>query len=294
MLGGVMLPVRDGVARAIAPQPGTFAPREPRTLGFIPNGDMYTRTLKRSAAMLGCIGALALALGGEASAACPVRSAYDVTVMPDRLVFERSSGTARRIEMRGGVLSDQGKPIALAAADRDRVVRFERVARSVLPRIRRIGARAVDLMVVAVREEAAATSPKSAANPQLNARLDARAAAFKSRIAQSNSSKEWRGNAFNRYAAEALTDVVPLIGGDLGQQALDATMRGEFSRAAALGERAAGIRSSLEARVRQRLAALQPDMDDLCPALRQLDALEKGVRAPLADGTRLDLLEVGS
>lgn len=289
-----MLPVRDGVARAIAPRPGTFARREPRTLGFISNGDMIADTLKRGALMFCCIVALAFGHRGEARAACPLRSAYDVTVMPDRLVFERSSGAARRIEMHGGALSDRGKPIALSAADRDRVARFERAARSLLPRIRQIGARAVDLMVVAVREEAAATSPKSAANAQLNARLDARAAAFKSRIAKSNSSKEWRGNAFNRYAAEALADIVPLIGGDLGQQALDATLRGEFSRAAALGERAAGIRSSLEGRIRQRLTGLQPDMDRLCPALRQLDALEKGVGAPLADGTRLNLLEVGS
>ena len=142
--------------------------------------------------------ALAFAPSGEAVAACPLRSAYDVTVTPDRLVFERSSGAARRIEMRDGALSDGGKAVALSASDRDRIVRFERAARGLLPRIRQIGAHAVDLMVVAVREQAAATSPQSAANAQLNARLDARAAAFKSRIARSNSSKEWRGNAFNR------------------------------------------------------------------------------------------------
>lgn len=241
-----------------------------------------------------CIVVLTLAHAPGALAACTLRGAYDITVTPEALVFERASGTARRIEMRNGVLSDRGKPIALNRADRDRVVRFERAARGVLPRIRQMGAHAVDLMAVAVREEAASTSPNSAANPQLNARLDARAADLKARIAKSNTSKEWRGNAFNRYAAEALGDVVPLIGGDIAQQALDATLRGEFGRAASLGERAAGIRGSLERRIRTRLDMLEPDMEKLCPTLRHLDALEAAVTAPLTDGARLNLLEIGS
>jgi len=285
-----MLPVPDAIADARAARRNDCAGAASNVwfilMRYMPTSAFARRTVAS------CMLALAMAAG--ARAACPVRSAYDITVTPQALVFDRSSGPVRRIEMRGGALSDRGKAIVLNAADRDRVSRFEQAARALLPRIRQIGSRAVDLMVAAVREEAVATSPKSAANPQLNARLDARAADFKARIARSSSSKEWRGNAFNRYAAEALTDVVPLIGGDLAQQALDATLRGEFSRAAALGQRAAGVRASLERRVRARLDALQPDMEKLCPALRRLDALEKAVVAPLTDGTRLDLLEIGS
>lgn len=228
-----------------------------------------------------------------AQGACPVKSAFDVTVTPQALVFERESGPARRIEMRSGALSDRGKAVRLAGADRERVLRFEQAARALLPRIRALGTRAVDLMAVAVKEEAAATSPNAAANPKLNAQLAARVAEFKARIAKSNTSKEWHGNAFNRYAAAALVDVVPLVAGDLAQQALDATLRGEFSRAAALGERAAGVRGALERRIRARLAELAPDMEKLCPSLRRLDALESGVQARLTDGARLDLLQVG-
>jgi hypothetical protein len=54
------------------------------------------------------------------------------------------------------------------------------------------------------------------------------------------------------------------------------------------------VRGSLEQRIRARLAALQPDMEKLCPALRQLDALEAAVTAPLTDGARLDVLQLGS
>lgn len=226
-------------------------------------------------------------------AACPLQSAYDVTVTADALLFDRASGAARRIEVRNGGLSDRGKAIAVNAADRDRLLRFERTARSLVPRIRQIGLRAVDIAAAAIREEAALNSPRSAANPQLAARLDARTADLKARIAKSNSSKDWRGQAFNRYTTEALGDVLPLVGGDIAQAALDATMRGDFNTAARMAERGAGLRTALESRVRTKLAALQPTMDALCPGLRSLDDLEAAVTAPLADGTRLDLLQVG-
>lgn len=245
----------------------------------------------RTAPMAGLVALLLHAAG--AAAACPVKSAFELTVTPQALVFERAGGPARRIEMRSGALSDRGKAVRLAGADRERVLRFEQAARALLPRIRGLGTRAVDLMAVAVKEEAAATSPKSAANPKLNAQLAQRVADFKARIANSNTSREWHGNAFNRYAAAALVDVVPLVAGDLAQQALDATLRGEFSRAGALGERAAGVRAALERRIRARLAELAPDVEKLCPSLRRLDALESAVQARLTDGTRLDLLQVG-
>ena len=226
-------------------------------------------------------------------AACPVQSAYDLTVTPEALVFEHASGAARRIEMRNGSLSDRGKTLAVGANDRNRLQRFERMARSLVPRIRQVGLRAVDLAAAAIREQAALESPRSAANPQLAARLDARAADLKAKITKSNSSKDWRGQAFNRYATEALGDVLPLVGGDIAQEALDATMRGDFKTAGRLAERGAGLRTALENRIRTKLAALQPAMDALCPELRSLDNLEATVMVPLGDGARLDLLQVG-
>ncbi len=244
-------------------------------------------------ARIAAVCALAL-IAGTARAACPVRSAYDVTVTPHALIFDSNSGAPRRIEMRRGALYDRGRAVALDRADRNRIVRFERVARDLVPRIRGLGTRAVDLMAAAVREEARATSPEAASSPELNRRLEARVSELKARIAASTTSKDWHGNAFNRYVANALTDVVPLVGGDLAGEAFDAALRGEFARAAELGERAAGIKAALERRIRARLDALQPDVERLCPAVRQLDGLERDVSARLADGTRLNLLQVGS
>lgn len=235
--------------------------------------------------------ALLLALPA-ATRACELRSAYDITVTPAALLFDRASGAARRIEVSGGRLTDRGKAVALGRADRDRIVRFERTVRSLVPRARKLGSQAVDLAATAVREQAAASSPHSAANPQLKARLDERVRELKARIAKSNTSREWRGPAFDRYAAALLADVVPLIGGDIANAALDATLRGELGKAAALAGQASDVRAALEQRMRMKLDTLKPQMDALCPSLRTLDGLEAGVTARLTDGTRLDLLQV--
>ena len=226
-------------------------------------------------------------------AACTLQSAYDLTVMPEALVFERASGAARRIEMRNGALSDRGRAVTVNAADRERLTRFERTVRALVPHVRRIGLRAVDLAAAAIREEAALQSPRSAAHPQLAARLDARARDLRARIAKSNTSRDWRGPAFDRYAAEALGDVLPLVGGDIAQTALEATLRGDFNTAARMAGRGAELRAALEKRVRTKLVALQPAMDALCPDLQSLDNLEAAVTAQLGDGTRLDVLQVG-
>jgi hypothetical protein len=240
------------------------------------------------------LAALCVAPGAEArDPACTLRSQYDLTVTDSGLVFERAA-SGQRLEMHAGLLSANGAPVELGPGDRNRITAFEYNARALVPQMKALAQRGVDLGVAAIREEATATSPKSAANPQLNARLDARARNIKARIAASNSSKDWRGPAVKRYMAEAMTDVLPLIGGDLAQQALDAAMRGDLAAAAAIKDKAEKVRPSLEARIQRKLETLQPEVDRLCPSLRNLDTIESGVAATLPDGRRLNLVEVGS
>lgn len=239
-------------------------------------------------------GALAApVLGADFDAACRVRSNYDFTVSAGAVLFERAASTARSIEMSRGNLKVNGKPVALGIKDRDRVAAFEATLRGLIPQVKALAQRAVDLSTAAIREEAASISPKSAADPELKQRLDARARNLKLRIANSTTSKDWRGATLNRYIAEMLSDVLPIVGGDLARQALDFALRGDFAAAGALTNRAAGLRRSLEARIRNRLDVLRPEVDKLCPAARRLDALESAVGAALPGGGRLDLLEVG-
>ena len=221
--------------------------------------------------------------------ACHTRSDYDVTLGDTALQFERKTAPAQLIEMRKGALSIDHKALGLGGDDRRRVAAIEAKVRELVPRIKTIGQRSVDLMVAAIREEAARASPASAANPEVNARVDARAREFKRRIIASKTSKEWHPDALGAYMTTMLGDVAPLITGDLTQKAVDLTMKGDFGGVIALKDQALALRESLERRIRSLLQELQPDIDKLCPALRELDRLESGIGA-----AHIDLIQVTS
>src|SRR6185436_12969494 len=132
---------------------------------------------------------------------CHTSSDYDLTVTDAALQFERKNTPGRRLEMRKGALAVNNQAVALGAADRQRVATFENRVRELVPKVKTIAQRGVDLMVVAVREEAVNASPGSAANPQVNARVDARAQELKTKIARSATSKEWHAEALQGYMA---------------------------------------------------------------------------------------------
>ena len=161
------------------------------------------------------LGAGYVSTGRAAGHACQVHSGYDLTLSSGALLFERVAAENQRIEMRGGRLSVNGVTVALGDGDRRRIASYETRMRALIPRIKALGQRAVDLGAAAVREEAASISPKAAASAKLSARVDARARDLKTRIANSTTTKEWRGTALNRYSAEIAADVLPIIAGDL-------------------------------------------------------------------------------
>jgi len=235
---------------------------------------------------------VAPALSADFDATCRVRSGYDFTLSERVVSFERAAAPTQRFEMSRGSLTESGKPVALGVKDRDRIAAFEATLRGLIPRVKALAQRAVDISMAAIREEATAASPKSAANPQLNQRLQARARDIKTRIANSTTSKDWRGASFNRYMVEVLADVLPLVGGDLAQQAVEVALRGDLAAANALKNRAIELRASLDARILKRLEVLQPEIDKLCPELRRLDALESDMGAALPSGGRLNLVEL--
>jgi len=219
---------------------------------------------------------------------------YDITLTGVALQFDRKTAPPQRLGMRRGALSVDNTAVALGAVDRQRVATFETRVRDLVPKIKTIAAHGVDLMVLAIREEAAKASPNSAANPQINARVDARARELKLKIANSVTSKEWHAEALQGYMAALLSDVAPLIAGDLAQQAVDRTLKGDLAGVVALKERAIALRASLETRIRDKLELLQPEIAKLCPSLRELDRLETGMTQGLPDGTRLNLIKVDS
>lgn len=221
---------------------------------------------------------------------CKVHSAYDLTVASGALTFERTAAEGQRIEMRKGQLSVNGATVMLPDSDRRRIASYEAKVRALIPRIKALGQRAVDLGAAALREEAANVTAR--ASQKLNARVESRARDLKLRIANSTTTKEWRGAALDRYSAELVADILPLVAAELAQQALEVAVKGDLAGAAALQKRALGLRASLEARIRERLKSLEPEVARLCPSARELDILESAITGRLPDGSRLNLIDV--
>lgn len=241
--------------------------------------------------------ALVLALPGAGHAlepTCHTSSDYDITVTETGLQFERKNPAGQRLEMRRGELAIDSRAVVLGADDRKRVAAFESRVRELVPKVKTIAQRGVDLMVMAIREEAVSAAPESASQPDINARVDARARQLKLKIARSTTSKEWHADALQGDLAALLSDVAPLLTGDLARQALDRTLKGDLAGVIALKDRAVALRGSLERRVRAKLDLLQPDIGRLCPALRELDRLENSVTQRLPDGSRLNLIKLDS
>ena len=236
-----------------------------------------------------------LALSASASAqdlgdTCHASSSYDLSVSADALVFDRTAPAPRRIEMRDGRLRIEGAARALNTEDGDRLVLFESGVRALLPRVRRVAARGVDLAIEAVRAETAPLGLGADTQAELGQRLASHAADLKRRIAASHSTRDWQGEAFERQVDGIVADVAPLIAADLGQQAIDAALSGDLDTAASLRDRAADLASDLQPRLERRMQALQPDIEALCPAIRELHALQLGLRG--SDGRPLHLLDI--
>lgn len=227
----------------------------------------------------------------DLAATCHATSSYDLTLRPGSLLFDRTSPAPTQVELSRGTLRTDGVTVPLSPENQDRVSLFERDLRALAPRVRTVAEHGVDIAAQGLRQEAAGMGLGADAQVQLDQRLAADAASLKQRIAASNSTHDWQGGAMDRYVSQIESDLLPLIAADLGQQALSAAMSGDLQTAAGLRDRAANLATQLEPRMRQRMQALRPQIEALCPAIRQLATLQQGVRD--GKGRPLDLLQIG-
>lgn len=226
----------------------------------------------------------------DLAATCHASSSYDVTLRPDSVLFDRPSPAPTQVELSRGALRVDGAAVPLNAEDQDRLALFERDLRALAPRVRTVAQHGVDIAVQGLREEAAGMGLGDDTRAELDRRLAADAAGLKQRIAASDSTHDWQGDAMSQYISQVEGDLLPLIAGDLGQQALNAAMGGDLQTAADLRDRAANLATQLEPRMRQRMQALRPQVVALCPAIRQLSSLQQGVRDE--HGRALNLLQI--
>ena len=227
----------------------------------------------------------------DLAATCHASSSYDLTVKPDALLFDRPQPAPFQVQLASGSLRTDGRPVRLDAESQDRLALFERELRALVPRVRAVAVAGVELAMRAMHDEAAGMRLAPATMAELDRRLAAHAAELRQRIAQSNSTHDWQGDLAQQYADRIAGDLVPLVAGDLGQQALAAAMSGDLDEAARQRDQAADLATQLQPRLQRRMQALRPQVQALCPSIRRLADLQQGVRG--ADGQPLDLVQVG-
>ena len=234
--------------------------------------------------------ATAHAQAQDLAGSCHASSSYDLTIAPDSLLFDRAGPAPRRIQLEDGKLGIDGASLRLNTEDRDRLALFEQQLRALVPKVRGVAVNGVDLAIKAVRAETATLGVSADTQAQLDAKLAARGAEIKRRIAASTSTHDWQGDPFDRYADDIAEDIAPLLAADLAQQAVAAAVNGDFDAAASLRDRAADLTAGLQPRLQRRMQALRPQVQALCPAIKRLHELQRDVRG--ANGRPLDLLDV--
>jgi hypothetical protein len=222
---------------------------------------------------------------------CHASSSYDVTLKTDSLLFERASPAPFHAELQQGALRTDGVAVRLNAEDQDRLALFERDLRALAPRVRTVAQNGVDMAVRAMRTEADGMGLGVDTRAEFDRRLSAHASELKRRIATSRSTHDWQGDAADQAMNQIGADLLPLLAADLGQQAINAALGGDLQTAASLRDRAADLATELQPRLQQRMQALRPQIEALCPSIQRLAELQQGVRG--SDGRPLNLLQVG-
>jgi hypothetical protein len=239
--------------------------------------------------------ALAIACTGlhaqDLSTVCHATSSYDLTVRPDQLIFDRPAPAPTRVVISHGVLITDGQQVALNDEDQDRLALFQQDLRALMPRVKAVAQHGVDVTMQAVQEESVGLDLDADMRAELDSRLSADAAELHQRIAASQSTHDWHGDAANQYAHRVIGDVAPLLASALGQQAVNAALSGDLQQAASLRDRASNLAGGFQPRLQRRLQVLRPSIQALCPDIQRLSELQQGIRA--INGRWLNLVQVG-
>ncbi|GLQ48088.1 hypothetical protein GCM10007862_31390 [Dyella lipolytica] len=222
---------------------------------------------------------------------CHATSSYDLTVQSDRLVFDRAAPSPTRVVLSQGMLQTDGQSVSLSAEDQDRLELFQRDLRALMPRVKAVAQQGVGLTMKAIDDESGSLSLDADTRAELDRRLAAHSAELRQRIAASQSTHDWHGDAANQYANQVVDDIAPLFASALGQQALNAALSGDLQQAAELRDRATNLTAGFQPRLQQRLQALRPEIQALCPDIQRLSELQQGVRA--SNGRPLNLVLIG-
>lgn len=227
----------------------------------------------------------------ELAGTCGAESTYDLSIGPDWLHFQRQHPLPDDVRVGAGRLQLGREDTSVNLEDRDRLVLFEQVLRALVPDVKSVARRGVDLALDAVREEMRSVTgsyPSAQAESQLRARRDR----FHARIDASTTTRDWQGEALEREVQAMAAELVPVLAADVARRGMELAMAGDMAAAGALQRQAQNLPVTMRARIEASLAPLRPEVARLCPRVRELAELNRGMSLRLDDGRPLELVRL--
>jgi hypothetical protein len=216
---------------------------------------------------------------------CDVDSDYDFTLNDRSVIFTRDTGTPQAIVMRQGRLFVDDKWVTLSAADRSRVLQYEREARAIMPLALQVGREAADIAFTALGEVAAGFS----SNPnETRTRLAKARKEIDARLARSVTATHYSSDELGEAIGRAVGDVIPMVIGDIVGGAIRAAFSGDASRL----QRMENMDKEIEARIQPRADALERNAEALCRRMEGLDRIDNALEYRLRGGKPLNLLYI--
>lgn len=227
----------------------------------------------------------------ELAGTCGAESTYDLSIGPQWLHFQRDQSRPEEVRVGAGRLQLGRDDTPVNLEDRDRLVLFEQVLRDLVPEVKALAKRGVDLALDAVREEmrsVTGVAPGAQAEAQMRSRRDQ----VHARIDASTSTRDWQGEAFEREVQAMANELVPLLAAEVARRGMELAMAGDMAGAAALQRQAQALPQTMRARIERSLVPLQPEVARLCPRVHELAELNRGMSLRLDDGRSLELLRI--
>ena len=216
---------------------------------------------------------------------CNIESDYNLSINPQSVILTRDSGTPKWIVIRGDKMFVDDRWVALGNEDRKRIAAFDRGTREIMPLAAQIGRDAADIAFTALGEVAAGFSNDPATT---RAKLEQARGRIDSRLARSISANRFDSSDLGKGIGDSVSEVVPLVIGDIVGGAVRAALSGDTGRLEAME----GLDQQIEARVQPRAKALEKRAQQLCTKMEELDGLDNALAYRLPGGGPLDLLRI--
>jgi hypothetical protein len=221
---------------------------------------------------------------------CNVSSPYDVKLTAESLTFTREGATPHDVRMAAGRLTVDGREIALTAADRASIARYEAEVRALVPEVKQIAKEAIGIAFGAILHVAQTFADSDADFSRSRDKLEDARRELEHRIDTEFDSKPWNDVAFERVIGDAVKATVPVIVGDITAKAIKVALSGDEKAAEELERKAEKMEQTLEREVERKADALEARANALCPRIVALDRIESELALRLPDNAQLDLL----